>query len=82
MGKILLEAAEQGNWLCLKNLHLMISWLVQLDKMLQSLKPHKEFRLWLTTEPHDNLPDSLIKSCLKVTYEVYAEIFGINIKHS
>lgn len=73
--QLLAEAANQGQWLCLKNLHLMSSWLSQLDKLVQDLNPHTEFRLWLTTEPHIKFPSTLVKSCLKVAYEVINTTF-------
>ena len=79
-------AAQSGGWVCLKNLHLMTHWLPDLEKHINSLMgidienegeatekgraPHPDFRLWLTTEPHANFPTTLLRSCLKVTYEV------------
>lgn len=33
------------------------------------LSPHKQFRLWLTSEPHAKFPSILLQSSLKVTYE-------------
>lgn len=34
----------------LMNCHLLTSWLKNsLEKLLESMKPHKDFRLWLTT---------------------------------
>jgi dynein heavy chain 2 len=65
-------AARQGDWLCLKNLHLMTYWLPALEKELKSLQPHENFRLWLTAEAHPKFSTILAQSCLKVTYEVYA----------
>lgn len=49
---MLKDAAKKGQWLCLKNLHLVTSWLPMLEKELKSLVLNKNFRLWLTTEPH------------------------------
>jgi dynein heavy chain 2 len=63
-------AARQGDWLCLKNLHLMTYWLPALEKELKSLHPHENFRLWFTDEAHPKFSAILAKSCLKVTYEV------------
>ncbi|VDP79028.1 unnamed protein product [Echinostoma caproni] len=86
-------AAEAGDWLCLKNLHLVTGWLPVLEKAVNTLllaneehvigsvdgvpsaqhatRPvvHKDFRLWLTTEPHSGFPSALLQSCLKVAYE-------------
>ena len=52
--EMLKSAAIKGDWLCLKNIHLVNSWLPILEKELKSLELHEKFRLWLTTEPHIN----------------------------
>lgn len=67
--EMLEQAAEDGSWLCLKNLHLVTGWLPVLEKLLASLKPKDTFRLWLTTEPHEKFPNILLQQSLKVTYE-------------
>lgn len=66
------ECARNGEWLCLKNLHLVTAWLPSLEKELNSLKPHNDFRLWLTAEVHPKFPTILLQSSLKLTYEVRA----------
>jgi len=33
------------------------------------LRPHKDFRLWLTAEPHSKFPSILLQKSLKITYE-------------
>lgn len=63
------NTAAAGGWLCLKNLHLAISWLPTLEKELNFLKPHENFRLWVTTEPHPKFSPILLKTSLKVTFE-------------
>ncbi|KAK6637824.1 hypothetical protein RUM44_008246 [Polyplax serrata] len=67
--ELLRSCSQSGEWLCLKNLHLMTSWLGELEKELKALKFHENFRLWLTTEPHEDFSRVLAGSCLKVTYE-------------
>ena len=67
--QMLRNAAQNGNWLCLKNLHLVVAWLPQLEKELSSLQPHPDFRLWLTTEAHNGFPSILLQQSLKATYE-------------
>eukprot|EP00611_Tribonema_gayanum_P005335 TRINITY_DN14576_c0_g1_i1.p1 TRINITY_DN14576_c0_g1~~TRINITY_DN14576_c0_g1_i1.p1 ORF type:complete len:675 (+),score=206.14 TRINITY_DN14576_c0_g1_i1:201-2027(+) len=66
---LLRAAAQAGDWLCLKNLHLVVAWLPALEKELSALKPQPSFRLWLTTEPHAAFPPVLLQSALKVTFE-------------
>ncbi|KAG8584671.1 hypothetical protein GDO81_004716 [Engystomops pustulosus] len=63
------ECAQEGEWLCLKNLHLVISWLPVLEKELNTLQPKPTFRLWLTAEVHPKFTPILLQSSLKITYE-------------
>ena len=44
----------------------MVAWLPALEKELSALEPHADFRLWLTTEPHDQFPPLLLQQSLKV----------------
>lgn len=67
--QLLHDCGRNGEWLCLKNLHLVTSWLPVLEKELNSLEPHENFRLWLTAETHPKFPTILLQSSLKVTYE-------------
>jgi len=67
--EMLREASSKGYWLCLKNLHLVTSWLPALEKELKLLKKHKNFKLWLTTEAHPKFPSILLESCFKISYE-------------
>ncbi|XP_075905861.1 cytoplasmic dynein 2 heavy chain 1 [Nelusetta ayraudi] len=63
------ECSRSGEWLCLKNLHLVTSWLPLLEKELNALRPKAGFRLWLTAEVHPRFPPILLQSSLKITYE-------------
>lgn len=63
------NCAEKGEWLCLKNLHLVTAWLPSLEKELNQLKAHENFRLWLTAEAHPKFPIVLLQSSLRLTYE-------------
>nr|CAD7430089.1 unnamed protein product [Timema monikensis] len=67
--ELITSAAHSGEWVCLKNIHLMTAWLPSLEKELRALDLHDDFRLWLTTEAHPRFPGILAESCLKVTYE-------------
>jgi len=67
--RVIQEAAKNGDWVCLKNLHLVISWVPLLEKEIKSLEPHENFRCWLTTEPHAKFPPILLETSLKITYE-------------
>ena len=63
------ESMRHGQWLCLKNLHLMTFWIPELAKEFQLVEPHEDFRLWLTAESHPKFPAIMLESSLKVTYE-------------
>uniref|UniRef100_A0A0A9YLP5 Cytoplasmic dynein 2 heavy chain 1 n=1 Tax=Lygus hesperus TaxID=30085 RepID=A0A0A9YLP5_LYGHE len=43
------RAAEFGDWVFLKNLHLVIDWVSVMQKELNMLTLHKDFRLFMTT---------------------------------
>lgn len=67
---MLRDAAKKGQWLCLKNLHLVVSFLSTLEKEFKSLPDrHERFRLFLTTEPHPHFPSILLENCFKISYE-------------
>ncbi|XP_024218673.2 cytoplasmic dynein 2 heavy chain 1 [Halyomorpha halys] len=63
------EASSNGEWLMLKNLHLIIYWLPVFDREFHKIKPHKNFRIWLTTEPNEKFPPGFLNQCFKITYE-------------
>lgn len=66
---LLKQAAKDGDWLCLKNLHLVVAWLPILEKTLNTLEPNESFRLWLTTESHNEFPSILLQQSYKITFE-------------
>lgn len=64
------QGYQKGHWVLLQNCHLLASWLKKLEKTLQLMKsPHKDFRLWLTTEPTDKFPLGILQRSLKVVTE-------------
>lgn len=66
---LLRSAAQNGTWLCLKNLHLVIAWLPTLEKELSAMEPHQDFRLFLTSEAHPGFASILLQQSLKATFE-------------
>eukprot|EP00744_Colponema_vietnamica_P001395 GILI01002309.1.p1 GENE.GILI01002309.1~~GILI01002309.1.p1 ORF type:complete len:1648 (+),score=540.15 GILI01002309.1:478-4944(+) len=61
---------NMGQWVMLQNCHLLTSWLKTLEKILDGMhKPHKDFRLWLTTQPTDKFPLGILQRSLKVVTE-------------
>lgn len=54
-------ASRQGTWVLLKNVHLAPQWLGQLEKKLQTLNAHRNFRLFLTMEANPSIPVNILR---------------------
>lgn len=70
--RMIKEGVREGNWVFLANCHLSLSWMPQLDKLVDKLqieKPHDNFRLWLSSSPHPEFPISILQSGIKMTTE-------------
>ncbi|XP_027593384.2 dynein heavy chain 10, axonemal isoform X1 [Pipra filicauda] len=68
--QMLEEAVVQGDWLMLQNCHLLVKWLIHLEKALEKItEPHSDFRLWLTTDPTKGFPVGILQKALKVVTE-------------
>ena len=67
--RYLKESAKKGNWLCLKNLHLVISWVSQLEQLSNLISI---YTLW------DDLVKSLDQSLSpnKITYRKTISLSG------
>ncbi|XP_023163173.2 cytoplasmic dynein 2 heavy chain 1 [Drosophila hydei] len=63
------QAAGQGQWLCVKNVHLVPEWLSQMERELSELHKSQDFRLWLLCESTKGFSDAAVYKCLKVRYE-------------
>ena len=63
------QSARQGQWAVIKNVHLDISFLQQLEKLLPSLNAKETFKLILTTEATTSFPNVLLQSSSKIAYE-------------
>lgn len=62
--------AQRGLWIVLQNCHLLPKWLKTLEKTLDAISnPHKDFRLWLTTDPTPSFPMGVLQRSLKVVTE-------------
>jgi dynein heavy chain len=71
---LMTNGRKTGDWVCLQNCHLPVSWLPKLEQMLEAAgnKPsetHEEFRLWLTSMPSDKFPVPILQNGIKITNE-------------
>mmetsp|Transcript_28356 Transcript_28356/g.28139 ORF Transcript_28356/g.28139 Transcript_28356/m.28139 type:complete len:1100 (-) Transcript_28356:27-3326(-) len=72
----------KGSWVLLQNCHLLTSWLKKLEVIIENIKnPDKNFRLWLTTAPTEEMPLGILQRSLKVTTEP-PDGLGLNMKGS
>ncbi|NXA03996.1 DYH10 protein, partial [Sapayoa aenigma] len=68
--QMLENAVVHGEWLMLQNCHLLVKWLIQLEKALEKIaEAHPDFRLWLTTDPTKGFPIGILQKSLKVVTE-------------
>jgi dynein heavy chain 1 len=79
--KAISSAAANGTWVLVKNVHLAPQWLQSLEKRLNSLNPHNEFRLFLSMESTPKIPVNLLRASRVLMYEQPAGIRA-NMKDS
>ena len=63
---------REGNWVFFANCHLMISWMPELEKIINELPSrdlHPNFRLWLSSVPHPKFPIGILQAAIKITTE-------------
>ena len=70
----LANAAANGTWVLIKNVHLAPEWLQNLVKRIDSLKPNEDFRLFLSMEANLKIPSSLLRASRVLMYEQPAGI--------
>uniref|UniRef100_A0A182Y5Q8 Dynein heavy chain tail domain-containing protein n=1 Tax=Anopheles stephensi TaxID=30069 RepID=A0A182Y5Q8_ANOST len=59
-------------WLYVSDCHLSVAFLKQLPHVVAFLKRNNlnsKFRLWLSSQPHEALPLSVLQNCIKLAYE-------------
>ena len=79
--KAISNAANVGSWVLVKNVHLAPSWLQSLEKRLSALRPHENFRLFLSMETSPKIPVNLLRASRILMYEQPAGVRA-NMKDS
>jgi dynein heavy chain len=73
LAKEMIERAKRdGGWVCLQNCHLAVSWLPQLERIVELLPTedvHDDFRLWLSSMPTAAFPIPVLQTGIKITNE-------------
>jgi dynein heavy chain len=65
-------AHKEGGWVVLENIHLMPVWNLELEKKLDefaALGSHPDFRLFISAEPSDGIPNGILERSIKLTNE-------------
>ena len=79
--KAISKAAQAGLWVLVKNVHLAPTWLQSLEKRMESLNPHPDFRLFLSMESSAKIPVNFLRASRVLMYEQPAGIKA-NMKDS
>ena len=79
--KAISNAAANGSWVLIKNVHLAPTWLQSLEKRMDSLRPHADFRLFLSMESSPKIPVNLLRASRVLMYEQPAGVRA-NMKDS
>ncbi|CAL8306601.1 unnamed protein product [Boreogadus saida] len=70
------EAAKEGHWVILQNIHLVARWLGMLEKLLEQHADagHAQFRVFVSAEPASTrdghiVPSGILENSIKITNE-------------
>jgi len=84
--RLIEEGKRNGTWVFLANCHLSLSWMAQLDKIVDVMQTggfHPNFRLWLSSYPNPDFPIAILQSSIKMTTEppkvsIFKKVFNNN----
>ena len=64
------KALQSGSWVVLKNVHLATDWLNEVEQKIFRSNPNANFRLFMTMEFSDKIPNTLLRQSLKFIFEL------------
>jgi dynein heavy chain 1 len=64
------SSINSGSWVLLKNVHLAANWLTEIEQKIFRTNPHPNFRLFMTMEFSDKIPNTLLKQSMKFIFEL------------
>lgn len=68
--KMITECMANGGWVLLQNVHLSLSFCSEIiDILVETEHIDDTFRLWVTTEVHEEFPIGLLQMAIKFTNE-------------
>ncbi|XP_075145766.1 dynein axonemal heavy chain 1 [Haematobia irritans] len=68
--KMIMDSMAGGGWVLLQNVHLSLPFCTEvIDMLVETENVDDSFRLWLTTEPHNEFPIGLLQMAIKFTNE-------------
>lgn len=63
------NAAEGGNWICIKNVHLAPKWLISLNEEFRIAELNPAFRMWMVCDSDKGFSEPFVNSCTKIVFE-------------
>ena len=82
--RIITEGAKSGHWVYLRNCHLLPDWMPNLERIfnnLRSIKPNKNFRLWLSSKSNKSFPVGILQRGVKIVLEQQNSVRAIMGQH-
>lgn len=68
--KMMTDCMATGGWVLLQNVHLSLNFCAEIiDILIETEHVSDAFRLWVTTEVHQNFPIGLLQLAIKFTNE-------------